>query len=156
MLAEFFYENGLEVAFFGGMKQKRPYYKGQIPDKNTEILKYRFHICSENTYDQKYSYNYMTEKLPHAFHNGAIPLYMGCYNIEDMVPENTFIDLRKYVTINNGDIKINNELISVVKNFTEQDFNNYQQAAYDYMKKPDGLFYHTDMYRYYKKMLELL
>lgn len=152
-LADMFYEAGLPVAWFGCMPNcTRPYFRGTIQDKIGEICKYRFHVCSENTYDPTYSYNYMTEKLPHAMYGGSVGLYMGCYNIDDLVPKDTFFDLRPYFS--NGNI--DNRLVNDIKNYREEEFNKYQEAAYQFMLDPQGLFYHTDMRRYYKKMLETL
>lgn len=159
-LGDIFYNNGFQVARYGGVKgNKPPYFKGMLQDKIGEICKYRFHLCSENTYDEILSHNYFTEKMPHAIHGGAIPLYMGCYNIEDIAPKDTFFDLRKYISKNPKDGQINideKELIQALNSFSKTDFEKYQEAAKKYMKDPKGLFYHTDMKRYYRKMLEVL
>jgi hypothetical protein len=146
-----FYEAGMPVAWYGCLPNcSRPYFKGSIPNKIGEICKYRFHICTENTYDPVFSYNYMTEKLPHALYGGAVPLYMGCYNIEEIMPKNTFFDLRPYFSNGNIDKKLINDIM----NYKQEDFQTYQQAACQFMRDPNGLFYHIDMRRYYKTMLE--
>lgn len=158
-LADLLHKKGYPVAWYGGLPsgQKRSYFKGRVTDKIGEICKYRWHICPENTYDEKYSWNYFTEKLPHAIHGGAVPMYMGCYNVEDFVPEHGYFDLRKFVNVRRGGFCVNtHQLLEAVNNYSEADFNKYQQVAYEYMKDPEGLFYHTDMRRYYKKMLEVL
>ncbi|CAF4237706.1 unnamed protein product, partial [Adineta steineri] len=57
---------------------------------------YLFTIAIENTID----YDYVTEKLWHAFKAGSIPIYLGAPNIEDWLPcqTNCIIDLRKFQT----------------------------------------------------------
>jgi len=159
-LADLFHAEGFEVAWYGGIpgKKRKKYFKGRLEDKIGEICKYRFHICPENTYDEKFSYNYFTEKLPHAIYGGAVPLYMGCYNVEQFAPENTFFDLRKYITKEpNARVNIDRSgLLKAIREYSEMDFETYQKAAYDYLKDPKGLMFQTDMRRYYKKMLEVL
>ena len=62
-----------------------------------ELMKQcKFVFAIENTYDQVYSMDYMTEKIFHGFLSGGVPIYLGCWNIEKLVPENCFIDLRKF------------------------------------------------------------
>jgi hypothetical protein len=158
-LADLLHKKNYPVAWYGGLPAgiKRPYFKGTVSDKIDEICKYRWHICPENTYDEKYSWNYLTEKLPHAIYGGAIPMYIGCYNVEQLVPPEVFFDLRRFVDVRRGKLHIKEqELFDAINNLTEADFNNYNTAGYKFMKDPEGLFFHTDMRRYYKKMLEFL
>jgi len=154
-LADMFHNAGMPIAWYGGLPagNTRPYFRGPIPDKIGEICKYRYHICTENTYDPVYSYNYLTEKLPHAMYGGSLGLYMGCYNVEQLVPASTFLDLRPFVT--NRTVK-KGELLQYLRGYTRERFIQYQEAAYQFMKQPDGLFHVTDMRRYYKLMLEVL
>jgi hypothetical protein len=154
-IADLFHDSGYKVAWFGGIPfgRRKPYYNGALKDKIAEIAKYKFHVCTENTYDPIYSHNYLTEKLPHAIEGGAVPLYMGCYNVESLVPERGYFDLRPFVE--NKTIKAK-EFLEAIKSYSKQDFETYNQIAYDFMKDPNGLFYHTDMRRAYKKMLEVL
>jgi hypothetical protein len=151
------YKNKIIVSKYGTSRLPLPYFKGRTTDKLGEICKYKFNICTENIYDPLYSYNYLTEKLPHAIYGGAVPIYIGCYNVEDFVPEKAFIDLRKFIITKNNNKTIDEkELINYIKNFSKQQFEEYQHAAIQYMKDPKGIFYQTDPNRYYKKMLEIL
>lgn len=157
-LGDLFHKHGFQVARYGGVKGKKPpYFKGILTDKISEICKYRFHLCSENTYHPQYSHNYLTEKLPHSIFGGAVPLYIGCYNIENLLPKNSFFDLRKFITKNGKNIKIDEQnLISTMKSFSKEDFHRYHQSAFKSLQDPFGLLYLSDMKVYYKKMLESL
>jgi hypothetical protein len=156
-LGNILYKNNITVSKYGSSRSFLPYFKGKTKDKLGEICKYKFNICTENIYDPLYSYNYFTEKLPHAIYGGAVPIYLGCYNIEDFVPEKAFVDLRKFiVTKDNSKVIEEKELVNYIKNFSKQQFEEYQHAAIQYMKDPKGIFYQTDPNRYYKKMLEIL
>jgi hypothetical protein len=85
----------------------------QIQDSENKILKdranydwekgklalandYLFTIAFENTFD----YDYITEKIWHAFITGSVPIYYGAPNIYDWLPceDDCFIDLTKFKT----------------------------------------------------------
>ena len=61
-------------------------------DKLATIGKYKFHLAWENQYSQ----DYVTEKVYHALLAGTIPVYLGSANVAKFVPENSFIDIRKF------------------------------------------------------------
>jgi hypothetical protein len=157
MLADLFYENNFEVDWYGYTNCGRPYYKGRIPteqDKIAKIGEYRFTVCTENTYDPAYSYNYLTEKLPQAIYGGALPLYMGCYNIDELAPKHAFFDLRNFIIRENGKLTLLKQpLLAAINSFTKDDFERYQETAYQFIKDPVGLTYHTDMKRFFRQML---
>ena len=56
---------------------------------------YKFAICYENIKDQN---GYITEKIFDCFFAGCVPIYWGAKNITDHIPENCFIDKRKFHT----------------------------------------------------------
>ena len=61
-----------------------------------EVLKkYKFCICYENSRDVP---GYITEKIFDCFFAGCIPIYWGAPNIAASIPENTFIDKRRFQT----------------------------------------------------------
>ncbi|HSJ48462.1 MAG TPA: glycosyltransferase family 10 [Gammaproteobacteria bacterium] len=57
-----------------------------INDKMDAILPYRFHLVLENSQ----SPHYWTEKLADAYLGWAFPLYMGCPNIREYFPDDSF------------------------------------------------------------------
>lgn len=69
-------------------------YKGLMEyDKKVQLLsKYKFCICFENCVFP----GYVTEKIFDALLAGCIPIYFGAPDIEDFVPENVFVDYRKF------------------------------------------------------------
>lgn len=157
MLADMFYENNFKVDWYGYANCNKPYYRGRIPsekDKINKVGEYRFCICTENTYDSVYSYNYLTEKLPQTIYGGALPLYMGCYNIDELAPEHTFFDLRNFIIRDNGKLTLLKQpLLEAIRSFTKENFERYQEAAYQFIKSPTGIGYHADMKRFCRQML---
>lgn len=158
MLADFLFKNNINVAWYGHSYFNKPYYKGSLKneeDKINKINEYRFTICTENTYSPIYSYNYLTEKLPHAIYGGAVPMYMGCYNIDELAPKDTFFDLRKFVIQKNGRLELLKQpLLNSINSFTKNDFIKYQEAAYNFIKSPTGICYHADMKRFFRQILK--
>lgn len=154
-IADTFIQNGFEVSWYGNVPQhKKSYFKPYVLDKLSEINKYKFHVCTENTYDPIYSYNYLTEKLPQGICGGAVPLYIGCYNIDQIAPKNSFFDLREFIS---SDKYLNkNKFIEKIKTYSKSDFEIYQNTAYNWLKDPKGLTYHMSIKRIYQKMLEIL
>ena len=89
-------------------------YQGEIDDKIPVLEKYKFAICYENARDIT---GYITEKLFHCFFAGCVPIYWGANNITDYVPENCFIDKRKFETYD--------ELYQYMSNITDVEYLNY-------------------------------
>jgi hypothetical protein len=70
-----------------------PSLKGAITSKHEILEQYKFSICYENARDIP---GYITEKIFDCFFAGCIPVYWGASNITRYIPENTFIDRRKF------------------------------------------------------------
>ena len=71
-----------EVDFFG-----RGF--SHVEDKIDAILPYRFHIVLENSrFD-----HYFTEKLSDCLICGTYPIYFGCPNLADYLPEDSFLPI---------------------------------------------------------------
>lgn len=58
-----------------------------VDDKWDAVAPYRFHLAMENAVHP----NYMTEKIVDAFLGGAFPVYFGCPNVADYLPEGSFL-----------------------------------------------------------------
>jgi hypothetical protein len=72
-----------EVEWYGQIPVDKTYYKGQVDSKEQLLKTVKFSVCTENCYDPIYSHNYFTEKMPDVWLAGCVPIYMGCYNIDD-------------------------------------------------------------------------
>lgn len=71
-----------------------PSYKGVVASKVETMKNYRFSICYENIRDLP---GYITEKIWDCFFAGCVPIYWGASNVTDYIPEDCFIDRRKFV-----------------------------------------------------------
>lgn len=156
-LTDFFHNKSkFEVSWYGQSKIKKPYYKGAIDNKK-DILKHaKFSICSENCYDEIYSHGYFTEKMPDVWFSGCVPLYMGCYNIDDFsFPQESYIDLRKFVSKNKKSLNIKFEdLLQTLESFSELNYNETIQSILNNMESKNGLLHHISYNRMYEIILQ--
>ena len=72
---------------------KFPSYQGVVNEKKLTLEKYKFCICYENARDIP---GYITEKIFDCFIAGCVPIYWGANNIDKYIPNNCFIDKRKF------------------------------------------------------------
>lgn len=99
-----------------------PSYKGKVKSKFETLKKYKFSICYENA---QMIPGYITEKLFDCLFSGCIPVYWGAPNILDFVPENCFIDRRKY--------KSHEELFEYLKSLSNESILEYQKNIYSFL-----------------------
>jgi hypothetical protein len=74
-------------------------YKGSIPSYNIGdiLVDYKYYLCFENSYNPLWSWDWITERIYNAFLCRSVPIYWGCYNIEERIPTRFYIDFRKCV-----------------------------------------------------------
>lgn len=111
-----------------------------VCDKILTLSKYKYAICFENIA----FHGYVTEKIIHCFLAGTIPIYLGAPDINEFVPQNSFIDLRNFNSLA--------ELDSFLESLTPQHAYEYILAGKNFLESDDGKKF---SYEYYaKEMLE--
>ncbi len=89
--------------------------------------------------------------MPEVWFSGAVPIYMGCYNIDQFgFHPDSYIDLRKFTDGKN--IKLR-DLLNEINNFDEDKYNKYL-AAVDYNINQANLFNIISEDRVMAKMIE--
>lgn len=91
--------------------------------------KYRFALCLESTYHELWSYGFMTERLFNAFKTKTVPIYYGCYNIQDYVPQELFIDWRDYSDIAS--------ILDYISKMPKTHWEDITEAGYEWEKSCD-------------------
>jgi hypothetical protein len=89
-------------------------YMGKVDSKFETMRNYKFAIAYENVKDEL---GYITEKMFDVFIAGCVPVYWGAKNITDYVPDNCFIDRRKF--------KTNKELYEYLKEMPDNEYIQY-------------------------------
>lgn len=95
---------------------------GGIPHKNSILIKSKFSIVYENLYNQP---GYISEKIYDCFSAGCIPIYHPAFPGKLPFPEDTYIDIRRFNSLDD----LNNFLL----NLSSEEFTNYQKNIRNYI-----------------------
>jgi len=97
--ARWFHENS-DIPFdvFGNPPFSLPNYRGALePDaKLATLCRYRYSLCFENVYHERFSAGYVSEKILDCLETRTVPIYLGACNIEEYVPKGCYIDFRQF------------------------------------------------------------
>ncbi len=102
----------------------RKVYKGQLDTKLKTLASYKFSLCFENTLTK----GWLTEKIFDCFHVGTIPIYWGATDIEELIPPECFIDMRRFANYD--------ELRTFLRSRTNEDIEQYRRSARDFLQSP--------------------
>jgi hypothetical protein len=100
----------------------RKAYRGQATSKSETLSHYKFALCFENA---KLS-GWITEKIFDCFFAGAIPIYWGAPDIATHIPEECFIDMRRF--------RDYGELRQYLKSMSEGKIENYKESAREFLR----------------------
>lgn len=109
-------------------------YKGAVEDKVLTLSNYKFTICFENAVFE----GYITEKIFDCFYANSIPIYYGAPDIADHIPEDCFIDFRKFKNFDELNIFLNSisnsefdKYITAINSFLEStEFNKFSEVTF--------------------------
>jgi hypothetical protein len=108
-------------------------YKGACKSKYEVLCRYKFAICFENM-EMK---GYITEKIFDCFYAGVIPIYLGASDIEDLIPSESYIDIRKFSSWE--------ALYSKINSMTEDEINVVRMAGRSFVQGPEGMKYYNGL-----------
>jgi hypothetical protein len=101
-------------------------------DKVKRVNEYLFSLVCENSYHEFWSWDYITEKIWDAFMAKTVPVYYGCYNIEQRIPRDLYVDYRNF--------KTDNELSEYLTGFPKAKYINMVNRAFDFYKQQRPCF----------------
>lgn len=138
-----YYPNDLDLYGNSWPKHLR-IYKGHIP-KNQLVVhedmvcsqqyaincirNYKFSFCIENINAD----GWITERIFDTFLAGSVPIYLGAPNIEEYIPADCFIDLRKF--------KDHNELYMFLRSITKEQYEEYLNRIRKYLESDEAFFF---------------
>lgn len=96
-------------------------YKGSVKSKSDVFPKYRFALCYENAILP----GYITEKIFDCMRSDCVPIYLGAPNINDYLPQDTYIDRRKFSN--------DEQLASYILSIDEEKYEHYRKGISDYL-----------------------
>ena len=106
----------------GWDKEKYSSYKGKVDSKLETLKQYKFALCYENQHSVN---GLISEKIFDSFYARSVPIFWGAENVTDYIPEDCFIDKRKYKTYD--------DLLDYLNSITEQQYNEYIFAIERYL-----------------------
>jgi hypothetical protein len=78
--------------------------EGGMQNKFPILIEYKFAFAIENNSKEK---GYFTEKAMDCLHCGVIPIYLGAPNVENYLPSKSYIDFRKFESLDQIDQFLN-------------------------------------------------
>ena len=134
--------HNMKLSGYGNKGFKRPWYISPLKNKKQLLNTVKFNLCMENCYHPKFSHNYFTEKMFDALIAGSVPIYMGCYNIDELNLPKTYIDLRKYTSKTDKGYVLSNVkgLVNEIKSFDKKKYIKLQKEVEDSINDPNGLY----------------
>lgn len=103
-------------------------YRGKVDNKKEAMQKYKFSICFENA---KNIPGYITEKIFDSFFSGCIPIYWGANNIQQYIPADCYIDMRRFSSFD--------ELYHYISGINEEQYNNFIANISKYLKSDEAI-----------------
>lgn len=152
------YSERLKIAYFYRNKYPRqfelygrsgwsddltPVYKGPAKDKSQVLRDHKFCYAYEN-WDN--NYHYISEKIFEVMNELCVPIYLGSRQITDYVPEECFIDARKFSSIQ--------EIHDYISNMDEERYMEYIRAIIKYSRSEKRRLFTPEHYK--KSALELI
>lgn len=120
-IVRYFYKNKIHI------------HKGIANFKNKVYKSHKFSICYENTLGKN---GYFCELIFDSLNNGCVPIYWGCPNVTQYIPENCFIDRRNFSS--------NLDLYSFLKSLNENCFLDYQYNIKEFLKSEKAKIFSID------------
>lgn len=114
-------------------------YKGPCESKYEVLGRYAFALCFENMAMN----GYVTEKIFDCFYAGTIPLYLGAPDITELIPQNAYIDVRKF--------KNWQELHQVVMSMSDNEIDAMRKAGKDFLQSERGLLFYNGLIPIFEK-----
>ncbi len=136
----------LQLDTYGTPAMPIPNYCGRAVNKLETLSKYRFALCLENDEHSVWSRGYVTEKIFDCFYAGTVPVYLGAADIEQHIPADCFIDLRRFDSLA--------DLDSFLFTMTDETFRGYQDSIIAFLETYDAPSKHSCL-RLYEMALDL-
>jgi len=108
-------------------------YKGPIKSKTEILKKHKFTFCYENALDIP---GYFCELIFDAFNGMSVPIYWGCNNVKNYIPENCFIDRR--------DFKDNKEMLKYLQSIDGKKYDEFQSNIFNFKKSDKARIFSVD------------
>lgn len=108
-------------------------YRGEISDKLSAYFENKFALCFENMTGVD---GWITEKIFDCYRAGIVPVYWGASNIADKLPEDSFVDYRRF--------RNPKALHDYLQSIKEDDYKQMVEAGEEYLRSSCSEKYSPD------------
>lgn len=108
-------------------------YKGECESKYAVLSQYAFALCFENMAMK----GYITEKIFDCLYSGTIPLYLGAKDVSDLIPDDVYIDCRKFASWE--------EIHEKIMGMREAEIRSMRAAGREFVQGAQGLKYYNSL-----------
>ncbi|MDC1216937.1 glycosyltransferase family 10 [Flavobacteriaceae bacterium] len=133
------FNNNIIEVFFNRLPINRPKsrfiknYKGTINNKREKSSEYLFQFAIENSNNTE---GYISEKIFDAFFSNNIPIYCGAPNIKNFIPEDCFISVNDFLSIE--------ELIDFTTKLTKLDIETLKKSRDKFLSSSKANLFSAD------------
>jgi alpha(1,3/1,4) fucosyltransferase len=106
------------------LEAARQVYRGSVESKLETLAQYTFSLCFENVVLK----GWVTEKIFDCLIAGTIPIYWGASDIAAFVPNDCFIDMRRFTGYR--------ELRGYLRSLSEREIQRYRENGREYLRSP--------------------
>lgn len=125
--------NSMWLPYWRNRKVLMSIYKGGCVSKYEVMSNYAFALCFENMAMT----GYVTEKIFDCFYAGTIPLYLGAKDINSLIPENAYVDCRRFHSWG--------EMLEKVMEMSDERIQLMREAGRSFIKSEQGLRYYNSL-----------
>jgi hypothetical protein len=92
-----------------------------------KINEYMFCVAVECMDDPFWGHDYITERVMNTFKSKTVLVYYGAYNVDEILPENIFIDVRKF----NSYQELSERLVKL--SYNKKEYDDMVEEAYQWV-----------------------
>jgi alpha(1,3/1,4) fucosyltransferase len=125
--------NSMWLPYWLNRKSIKSIYKGSCESKYEVLSDYEFALCFENMGMT----GYVTEKIFDCLYSGAIPVYFGAVDINDLIPDSCYIDARRFASWK--------DLYVVLMSMSSVDLHNMRIAGRQFLESDKGMLFYNGL-----------
>lgn len=126
-------KQSLWMTYLMNQRQLSKVYRGACASKMEVLSQYQFSLCFENTPMM----GYVTEKIFDCFYAGTIPIYWGAKDIQNILPDDAFVEFSKYKNIT--------DLYREIASWPEEKILRMKCAGKNFLRSQEGQAYYNSL-----------
>jgi hypothetical protein len=131
------------LPYWKNCKSLMSIYKGACASKYEVLSQYKFCLCFENMVMK----GYVTEKIFDCLYAGTIPLYLGATDIQDLIPQDVYVDCRKFSSWQ--------EMYRAVECISPSEIQQMREKGKSFIQSAQGAKYYNSLIKIFNEELQV-